>query len=74
MVNLGQDLYVKVPLGTVVKDLETGKYKIKKGVITFTPDSKDGQDKMLYIKDDHLCEDPDCTKIFAASNESCGTD
>ena len=25
MVNLGQDLYVKVPLGTVVKDLETGK-------------------------------------------------
>lgn len=56
------------------KDLETGKYKIKKGVITFAPDSKDGQDKMLYIKDDHLCEDPDCTKIFAASNESCGTD
>ena len=25
MENLGQDLYVKVPLGTVVKDLKTGK-------------------------------------------------
>ncbi len=25
MVNLGQDLYIKVPIGTVVKDLQTGK-------------------------------------------------
>ncbi len=56
------------------KDIEKGKYKIKNGVITFTPDKKDAETKLLYIKDDHLCEDPDCTRIFASSNETCGTD
>ncbi|HAB67258.1 MAG TPA: hypothetical protein DCE23_07815 [Firmicutes bacterium] len=51
-------------------DLETGKFKIKKGVITFTPD-KEGQTKLLYIKDGLLCGDADCNKIFAKSTSTC---
>ena len=56
------------------EDIEKGKYKIKNGVITFTPNDKDAETKMLYIKDDHLCDDPNCTNIYAASNATCGTD
>ena len=52
-------------------ELETGKYKIKKGVITFTPDDKDGQTKILYTKDGQLCGDASCTKIYARSNATC---
>ena len=52
------------------QDIEHGKYKIKKGVITFT--SEDGKtSRMLYIKNDHLCEDAECNRIFAPSNETC---
>ncbi len=56
------------------EDIETGKYKIKNGVITFTPKNKDEQTKLLYIKDKHLCSDPECTRIFASTNETCNTD
>ena len=52
-------------------DLIEGKYKIKNGVITFTPNDKKLSKKMLYIKDNHLCGDANCTKIFAASNSTC---
>ena len=54
-------------------DLETGKYKIRNGVIVFTPDNKELETKLLYIKNDHLCENADCTRVFAASNSSCGS-
>lgn len=53
------------------EDLEVGKYKIKKGVITFTPE-KNGQGvKILYTKDGLLCADTECNKIFAKSNSTC---
>ena len=53
------------------EDLETGKYKIKKGVITFTPDGKKETTRLLYIKDNHLCGDAECNEIFAVSNDTC---
>lgn len=54
------------------KDLEVGKYKMKKGVITFTPDG-DGATRLLYIKDGLLCGDADCNKIYARSTETCSS-
>lgn len=56
------------------EDLETGKYKIKNGVITFKPNDNDKETKMLYIKDGYLCGDANCTKIFAESNATCSTE
>ncbi len=56
------------------KDLETGKYKEKNGVIIFTPDNKELQTKMLYPKDQYLCGDAACTKIYAKSNATCETE
>ncbi len=56
------------------EDLETGKYKEKNGVIIFTPDNKDLQQKMLYPKDDYLCGDAACNKIYAKSNSTCTTE
>ncbi len=54
-------------------DLETGKYKLKKGVITFTPDKEDAKTRLLYTKDGLLCGDADCTEIFARSNKTCSS-
>lgn len=54
-------------------DIIKGKYKIKNGVITFTPSTKDATTTLLYIKDGHLCEDADCNKIFAESDEKCSS-
>ena len=53
------------------EELENGKYKIKKGIITFTPENQDLKEKMLYIKDGLLCWDADCSKIYARSNATC---
>ena len=53
------------------EDLVTGKYKEKNGVITFTPDDKDKESKLLYLKDNLLCQDSACEKIFFKSNETC---
>lgn len=53
------------------QDIEKGKYKIKKGVIIFTPENTNAKQKMLYTKDGHLCGNADCTEIFAKSNSSC---
>lgn len=53
-------------------DLISGKYNIKNGVITFKPDDSSNT-TMLYIKDEHLCGDVECTKIFAKSNEKCSS-
>lgn len=55
-------------------DLETGKYKMKKGVITFTPDDKEKETKILYTKDGFLCGDAGCSKIYARSNSTCSTE
>lgn len=52
-------------------DLETGKYKIKNGVITFTPEKNGEGTKILYTKDGLLCGDTECNKIFARSNSTC---
>lgn len=52
-------------------ELETGKYKIKNGIITFTPDGEEAQTKILYTKDGQLCGDAACNKIFARSNSTC---
>lgn len=52
-------------------DLVKGKYKIKTGVITFTPDMKDAKTKLLYIKDGHLCGDVECTQIYAKTDSTC---
>lgn len=53
------------------KDIIKGKYKMKNGVITFTPDDKKKKVTMLYIKDDHLCADVDCNEIYFASDDKC---
>ena len=53
------------------EDLEKGTYRIKKGVITFTPSGEKKATKMLYIKDNHLCGDADCNEIYATSNDTC---
>lgn len=50
-------------------DYVGGKYKIKKGVVTFT--DKDKKTSLLYTKDGHLCVDADCNKIFAKTDENC---
>lgn len=52
-------------------DLEYGRFKIKKGVITFTPKETSAETKILYIKDGYLCGDAACTKIYARSNSTC---
>ncbi len=56
------------------EDLETGKYKIKKGVITFTPEKNGNGVKILYTKDGLLCADTECEKIFARSNSTCSAE
>ena len=53
------------------EDLESGTYKIKRGVITFKPKNSKGNTKLLYIKDKHLCGDVDCTQIYFSSTETC---
>lgn len=53
------------------EQLEYGNYKVKKGVITFTPDEKGKQTKILYMKDGYLCGNASCTKIYAKSNSTC---
>ena len=53
-------------------DIEHGKYKIKKGVITFT-NKENKETKILYIKNNHLCGDTDCNQIYAPSNETCSS-
>ncbi len=53
------------------EDKETGSYKMKNGVITFTPKGSKTSTRMLYIKDNHLCGDADCNEIYAESTETC---
>lgn len=53
-------------------DYEYGKYKIKKGIIKFTPKNK-GKERFLYIKDKHLCSDTSCTEIFIHDAKACTT-
>ena len=55
-------------------DLETGKYKIKKGVITFKPSDSSKATKLLYTKNGLLCGDADCNQIYAKSDDKCGSD
>lgn len=52
-------------------DLVKGKYKIKKGAIVFTPEDKDKDASMLYIKDGHLCGDVECNTIYFESDGTC---
>ena len=54
-------------------DLEYGKYKMKKGVLTFTPESEKGETKLLYTKDGYLCGDVACTQIYSRSNSTCSS-
>ena len=54
-------------------DIVKGTYKIKKGVITFTPEGEDKTNSMLYIKGEHLCGNPECTIVFAKSNSTCSS-
>ncbi len=55
-------------------DWEHGKYKIKKGIITFKPSDKESSEKMLYTKDGHLCGNAECSIIYAKSNATCSTE
>ena len=55
------------------KDLEKGKYKEKNGVLIFKPTANGTKQKMLYPKDNYLCGDAACNKIYAKSNETCST-
>ena len=53
------------------EDIEKGTYRIKNGVITFTPSDSKTSTKLLYIKDNHLCGDADCNEIYAESTDTC---
>ena len=54
-------------------DLETGTYKMKKGIITFTPDDKNAEKRILYTKDGYLCGDAGCNQIYAKSDSTCSS-
>ncbi len=53
------------------EDLEKGKYKEKNGVLIFAPESKKSKTKMLYPKNNYLCGDAGCNKVYAKSNATC---
>lgn len=53
------------------EDIEHGKYRIKNGVITFTPKDSKTTSTMLYIKDERLCGDAECNEIYAPSTDTC---
>ena len=53
------------------EDIVNGKFIEKSGVIVFTPNEKGASQSFLYIKNGHLCEDAECTKIFSKSNKTC---
>lgn len=55
------------------EELEYGKYQMKKGVLTFKPESKKGETRLLYTKDGYLCGDAACTQIYSKSNSTCTT-
>ena len=48
-----------------------GKYQIKNGVITFSPNKKEDTTDMLYIKDGFLCKDAACNEIFSKTDSTC---
>ena len=54
------------------KDIIEGKYKISKGIIKFTPNDG-GKVKLLYIKNDRLCEDTDCNIIYSNGKDNCSS-
>lgn len=53
------------------KDIIEGKYKEKKGVLTFKPNNKKEKQVLLYFRDGILCEDSGCSKLFFRSDKSC---
>ena len=53
-------------------DIITGKYKISKGIIKFTPDKGD-KIRILYTKNDRLCEDTDCNTIYSSGTANCSS-
>ena len=53
-------------------DVITGKYKIEKGIIKLTPDN-DNKTILLYTKNDRLCEDTDCNKIYSHGKDNCSS-
>lgn len=55
------------------KDIETGKYKIEKGIIRFIPDKKSKETHLLYTKNERLCEDTDCNKIYSEGKDNCSS-
>ena len=55
------------------EDIIEGKYKEKKGVITFKPNDSKKETKVLYVKDNHLCADPSCKKVYFESDETCSS-
>ena len=53
-------------------DIVTGKYKISKGIIKFTP-SKGDKVRILYTKNERLCEDTDCNIIYSSGTTNCSS-
>lgn len=58
---------------TLKEDLIEGKYKEKKGIITFKPNDNKESSKVLYIKDNHLCADAACKSVYFESDETCSS-
>ena len=54
-------------------DIKTGKYKIEKGIIKLTPDDDKSKTILLYTKNDRLCEDTDCNKIYSHGKDNCSS-
>lgn len=55
------------------QDVIEGKYKISKGIIKFTPNDSSKKVKLLYTKNDRLCEDTDCNTIFSSGKDNCSS-
>ena len=55
------------------EDIINGKYKVEKGIIRFIPEKDKNNIKLLYVKNDRLCEDTDCNKIFSKGKDNCSS-
>ena len=55
------------------KDIIKGKYKVEKGIIRFTPEKNKNDIHILYTKNERLCEDTDCNKIYAKGKDNCSS-
>ena len=55
------------------EDVIKGKYKIEKGIIRLIPDKDKSKAKLLYTKNERLCEDTDCNRVYSHGKDNCSS-